>query len=131
MKEWVQELIEAVKGGDSEYFRTPSTTTGQGTGFWEAPRGALYHTEKVSNGKITDYQIIIPTTWNIAPHDADGVPGPMEQACIGVPVGDMEKPINVLRTVHSFDPCTACAVHITEPKTGKTFKTVTSPWGVK
>ena len=67
MVEWVDELIEAVKGGDSEYFRTPETITGEGMGLWEAPRGALLHTEKVNNGKITDYQIIIPTTWNIAP----------------------------------------------------------------
>lgn len=131
MVEWVDELIEAIKGGDSEYFRAPEQLTGSGTGFWEAPRGALYHTEHVNNGKITDYQIIIPTTWNIAPRDAEGTPGPMEQAVIGNPVADVEMPINVLRTVHSFDPCTACAVHITEPATGKHFETVTSPWGVK
>ena len=55
----------------------------------------------------------------------------MEEALIGVPVNDIEKPINALRTVHSFDPCTACAVHVTEPATGKSFETVTSPWGVK
>lgn len=131
MCDWVDELIEAIKGGDSEYFRSPSTITGDGTGFWEAPRGALYHTEHVNNGKITGYQIIIPTTWNIAPRNADGVPGPIEQAVIGNPVADVEMPINVLRTVHSFDPCTACAVHVTEPSTGKHFETVTSPWGVK
>ncbi len=131
MVEWVDELIEAVKSGDSEYFREPATKTGEGTGFWEAPRGALYHSEKVVNGKIKGYQIIIPTTWNAAPHNADGEPGPMEESLIGVPVGDIEKPINALRTVHSFDPCTACAVHVTEPATGKSFETVTSPWGVK
>ncbi len=131
MKEWVDELIEAVKGGDSEYFRSPETITGEGTGFWEAPRGALYHSEKVVNGKIEGYQIIIPTTWNAAPHNEKGEPGPMEQALIGLPVGDIEKPINALRTVHSFDPCTACAVHVSEPKTGKSFETVTNPWGVK
>lgn len=131
MKEWMTELIEALKSGDSEYFRKPETITGEGTGFWEAPRGALYHSEKVENGKIKGYQIIIPTTWNIAPHDENGNPGPMEQALIGVPVGDIEKPINALRTVHSFDPCTACAVHISEPATGKKFETITSPWGVK
>ncbi len=131
MVEWVDELIAAVKEGDSEYFREPETITGQGLGLWEAPRGALLHTEKVDNGKITDYQIIIPTTWNIAPRNADGVPGPMEQALIGCPVEDVDMPINALRTVHSFDPCTACAVHVTEPSTGKHFETVTSPWGVK
>ena len=131
MVEWVDELIEAIKGGDSEYFRAPETITGSGTGFWEAPRGALYHTEHVDNGKITGYQIIIPTTWNIAPRNKDGVRGPMEQALIGTPVSNVEMPINALRTVHSFDPCTACAVHVSEPATGKHFETVTSPWGVK
>lgn len=131
MKEWVNELIESIKGGDSTYFTEAETDSGEGTGMWEAPRGALYHSEKVENGKITDYQIIIPTTWNIAPIDPDGVHGPMEQALIGVPVNDVEKPINALRTVHSFDPCTSCAVHVVEPKTGKSFETVTNPWGVK
>ena len=131
MKEWVNELCEAIKSGDSEYFRAPEKSDGEGTAFWEAPRGALYHSEKVKGGKITDYQIIIPSTWNLSPHDPKGNYGPLEQALIGVPVADVEKPINALRTVHSFDPCTACAVHIVEPKTGKKFETVTSPWGVK
>ena len=131
MVEWVNELAEAIKGGDSEYFREPARLTGEGTGFWEAPRGALYHTEHVKDGKITGYQIIIPSTWNLAPINGDGEHGPLEQALIGVPVADIEKPINALRTVHSFDPCTACAVHVTERGTGKHFETVTSPWGVK
>ena len=131
MKEWVNELIEAVKSGDSEYFRAPETNTGDGSGFWEAPRGALYHSESVKDGKIQGYQIIIPSTWNLAPKNEKGQHGPLEEALIGVPVGDIEKPINALRTVHSFDPCTACSVHISEPATGKRFETVTSPWGVK
>ncbi len=131
MKVWTAELMEALASGDSDYFREPKRTTGEGTGFWEAPRGALYHSEKVVDGKIQGYQIIIPSTWNLAPMNADGVHGPLEQALIGVPVEDIEKPINALRTVHSFDPCTACAVHVTEPATGKSFETVTSPWGVK
>ena len=131
MVEWVNELAEAIKGGDSEYFREPARLTGEGTGFWEAPRGALYHSEKVVDGKIEGYQIINPSTWNLAPINGDGEHGPLEQALIGVPVADIEKPINALRTVHSFDPCTACAVHVTERGTGKHFETVTSPWGVK
>lgn len=131
MVDWVDELIEALKGGDSEYFRAPEHLTGYGCGMWEAPRGALYHDEHVDNGRITGYQIIIPTTWNIAPRNAEGVRGPMEQALIGTPVANVDAPINALRTVHSFDPCTACAVHVSEPATGKHFETVTSPWGVK
>ena len=131
MVDWVDELIEALKGGDSEYFRAPEHLTGYGCGMWEAPRGALYHDEHVDNGRITGYQIIIPTTWNIAPRNAEGVRGPMEQALIGTPVNNVHAPINALRTVHSFDPCTACAVHVSEPATGKHFETVTSPWGVR
>lgn len=131
MVDWVDELIEALKGGDSEYFRAPEHLTGYGCGMWEAPRGALYHDEHVDNGRITGYQIIIPTTWNIAPRNAEGVRGPMEQALIGTPVNNVDAPINALRTVHSFDPCTACAVHVSEPATGKHFETVTSPWGVR
>lgn len=131
MVDWVDELIEALKGGDSEYFRAPEHLTGYGCGMWEAPRGALYHDEHVDNGRITGYQIIIPTTWNIAPRNAEGVRGPMEQALIGTPVANVDAPINALRTVHSFDPCTACAVHVSEPATGKHLETVTSPWGVR
>ncbi len=131
MVQWVTELAEAIKGGDSEYFRAPERITGEGTGFWEAPRGALYHSEKVVDGKIEGYQIIIPSTWNLAPMNESGEHGPLEQALINCPVADIEKPINALRTVHSFDPCTACAVHVTERGTGKHFETVTSPWGVK
>lgn len=131
MEQWCDELIEAVKGGESAYFSAPKITTGAGTGFWEAPRGALYHSEKVTNGKIDGYQIIIPSTWNLAPRNEAGENGPLEQALIGTPIGTIEKPINALRTVHSFDPCTACAVHVSQPATGKHFETVTSPWGVK
>ena len=131
MKDWTQELVEAVSGGDSTYFTKALTDTGAGTGFWEAPRGALYHSEKVSGGKIEGYQIIIPTTWNLAPINQNGEHGPIEQALIGCPVGDIEKPINALRLVHSYDPCVSCAVHVSEPATGKHFETVTNPWGVK
>ena len=131
MEQWCDELIEAIKGGDSSYWKEPLRTTGSGTGFWEAPRGALYHSEKVTDGKIDGYQIIIPSTWNLAPRNEHGEKGPLEQGLIDCPVETIEKPINALRTVHSFDPCTACAVHVTEPATGKHFETVTSPWGVK
>ena len=131
MKDWTQELIAAVAGGDSTYFTKSLTDSGAGTGFWEAPRGALYHSEKVSGGKIEGYQIIIPTTWNLAPINQNGEHGPIEQALIGCPVGDIEKPINALRLVHSYDPCVSCAVHVSEPATGKHFETVTNPWGVK
>ena len=129
--DWIHELIECIQNGDTETFVKPERFEGEGSGMWEAPRGALYHFERIKNNKIEEYQIIIPSTWNISPRDARGVRGPMEEALVGVPVADLEKPIHALRTVHSFDPCIACAVHITEPATGKTFSTVTGPWGVK
>lgn len=129
--EWIEELIAALAGGESGFFVDPVRTTGEGAGMWEAPRGALYHFMRINNNKISDYQIIIPTTWNLAPRNADGIPGPIEQALVGVPVNDPEKPIDALRTIHSFDPCIACAVHVSEPSTGKHFETVTSPWGVR
>ena len=131
MKDWTAELIEAVKGGNASYFTEPLKDSGSGSGFWEAPRGALYHSEKVTGGKIDGYQIIIPTTWNLAPINQNGEHGPIEQALIGCPVEDIEKPINALRLVHSYDPCVSCAVHVSEPATGKHFETVTNPWGVK
>ena len=131
MVEWTMELIEAIKGGDSTTFITSNEHTGEGAGMWEAPRGALYHYMKITNDVIDKYQIIIPTTWNISPRDQNGVQGPIETSLMGVPVEDLDKPIHALRAVHSFDPCVACAVHITEPKTGKEFTTVTNPWGVR
>ncbi|MDR0347083.1 MAG: nickel-dependent hydrogenase large subunit [Coriobacteriales bacterium] len=131
MLEWINELIDAIKGGDSSTFAQAKNHTGEGAGMWEAPRGALYHYMKIDNDVIQKYQIIIPSTWNISPRDAGGAQGPMEASLIGLPVENLDKPIHALRAVHSFDPCVACAVHITEPKTGRTFSTVTSPWGVK
>ena len=126
-----QELIEALAGGDAQTFAEPKQRDGEGAGMWEAPRGALYHYEKIKNDRIEKYQAIVPSTWNISPRDAEGNMGPMEEALIGLPVDDIEKPIEALRCVHSFDPCIACAVHVTEPKTGAQFNTVTNPWGVR
>lgn len=131
MLDWIGELMEAIKGGDSKYFEPEHGQDGAGTGFWEAPRGALYHSEKVVGGHIAGYQIIIPSTWNLAPRNQQGELGPLEQSLIGIPVEDVEKPINALRTVHSYDPCTACAVHVTEPASGKHFEMISSPWGVR
>ena len=96
---------------------------------WEAPRGALLHYTNIKGNKIDNYQLVVPSTWNISPRDAKDVPGPIEQALIGCPVEDIDKPLHALRTVHSFDPCIACAVHIVEPKTGKSFQVVTTPYG--
>lgn len=84
----------------------------EGWGAMEAPRGSLGHWVRIKNGKIENYQAVVPTTWNGSPRDARGVRGPYEAALIDTPVIDPEQPIEILRTIHSFDPCMACSVHI-------------------
>jgi hydrogenase large subunit len=89
--------------------------SGSGIGLTEAPRGALGHWLSVANGRISRYQIVTPTCWNASPRDARAVPGALEQALIGTPVDDTKEPIEVLRVIHSFDPCLSCAVHVMRP----------------
>lgn len=87
-----------------------------GMGLTEAPRGALGHWMTIgSNGRIASYQIVTPTGWNASPKDDAGKKGPLEQALIGTPVADLTQPIELLRVVHSFDPCLACSVHMVRP----------------
>ena len=88
----------------------------QGWGWHEPPRGSLAHWVVIRDRKIANYQAVVPTTWNSGPRDADGQPGPYEQALVGVPVADPERPLELLRTVHSFDPCMACAVHVLDAR---------------
>jgi Ni,Fe-hydrogenase I large subunit len=85
-----------------------------GWGVTEAPRGALGHWLHVVNGKIENYQTVVPTTWNGSPRDPNGVRGPFEHALLGTPVVDPQRPLEILRTIHSFDPCMACSVHLFE-----------------
>ncbi len=96
---------------------TPSTIPQQatGVGLTEAPRGALGHWMNIENSAISRYQVVTPTNWNASPRDDEEQPGPIEAALIGVPVGDISQPIEVLRVVHTFDPCLACAVHMVRP----------------
>jgi Ni,Fe-hydrogenase I large subunit len=84
----------------------------QGVGFHEAPRGGLSHWIVIDNGRIANYQAVVPTTWNAGPRDADGHPGPYEAALVGTPLADPKQPLEILRTIHSFDPCMACAAHV-------------------
>jgi Ni,Fe-hydrogenase I large subunit len=83
-----------------------------GWGWTEAPRGALGHWIHIKDGKIANYQAIVPSTWNGSPRDASGLPGAYEAALVGIEVADPNKPLEILRTIHSFDPCMACAVHV-------------------
>ncbi len=119
---WLNELAENMKRGDYRIHDgekwDPSTwpSEAKGYGFYEAPRGALGHWVRIKNGKIANYQCVVPSTWNGSPRDAKGRRGPYEAALIGTPVADPNKPVEILRTIHSFDPCMACAVHVVDPE---------------
>ena len=86
----------------------------QGFGPHEAPRGALGHWVRIKEGKIENYQCVVPSTWNCSPRDAGGQPGAYEASLLGTPLADPEQPLEILRTIHSFDPCMACGVHIVD-----------------
>jgi [NiFe] hydrogenase large subunit/hydrogenase large subunit len=123
---WIGQLAENMKKGDlrihdnSRWEPSSWPKEAKGYGFHEAPRGALGHWVRIRDGKIENYQCVVPSTWNGSPRDAKGQRGPYEQALLGTPVADPEKPVEILRTVHSFDPCMACAVHVTDMK-GREF----------
>jgi hydrogenase large subunit len=116
IKHW-QLLFDNVLGGDTRTFVPPSFPKHavEGMGFHEAPRGTLSHWLVVKNGTIENYQAVVPTTWNASPRDADGTPGPYEASLLRNPVAQADHPLEVIRTIHSFDPCMACAVHTFDP----------------
>lgn len=111
MKSQCTALIANIAGGDLTSFNEPTFPKGelQGLGFHEAPRGILSHWLTINNGKIENYQIIAPSTWNACPRNGNDEHGPIEASLLNNPVADPERPLEVLRTVHSFDPCLACA----------------------
>ncbi len=111
-----QALMENIAKGDVKTFNKPVFPKGEvmGVGFHEAPRGVLSHWAVIKDGKIANYQAVVPTTWNAAPRNEEDSVGPYEAALLGTPIADPERPLEVLRTVHSFDPCLACAVHLTD-----------------
>jgi hydrogenase large subunit len=122
MKEFFDQLVANVKAGNTSTFTRenwePATwpASSQGVGLTEAPRGALAHWIRIKEGKIDNYQLVVPTTWNGSPRDAKGQRSSYEAALLNTPLADPEKPLEILRTVHSFDPCIACAVHLYDPE---------------
>lgn len=110
--------LAALTSGQSAYTDAPKPVSATAQGLSEAPRGALGHWLQVSNSVISKYQIITPTCWNVSPKDGAGQRGPLEQALIGLPVANVDKPIEVLRVVHSFDPCLDCATHVSRVEPG-------------
>jgi hydrogenase large subunit len=114
------DLVAAIKAGDTRTFDNskwePITwpASAQGFGFMEAPRGALGHWIVIENGKIANYQMVVPTTWNGSPRDHKGQPSAYEASLVGTPLAVPDQPLEILRTIHSFDPCMACAVHMVD-----------------
>ena len=107
-------LMANIDKEDTMTFNPPQFPSGEvrGVGFHEAPRGVLSHWIVIKDEKIKNYQAVVPSTWNSGPRNAQGAPGPYEASLVGTPVADTERPLEVLRTVHSFDPCLACAIHV-------------------
>jgi hydrogenase large subunit len=108
---WVTQL----EVGAPVFVEAEIPESSSGVGLTEAPRGALGHWIKINGQKISKYQLVVPTTWNASPRDADGVPGPIEQSIEGLPIKDENQPIEIVRAVRSFDPCLACSVHVVTP----------------
>jgi hydrogenase large subunit len=114
------DLIDTIKHGDTNTFNgdkwEPTTwpSHAEGFGYMEAPRGALGHWVVIDNGKITNYQMVVPTTWNASPRDQKEQPGAYEMSLVGTPLAKPEWPLEILRTIHSFDPCMACAIHMVD-----------------
>ncbi len=114
-EQW-QLLVNNIASGDTDTFNEPVFPKGevQGVGFHEAPRGVLSHWVVINDGKISNYQCVVPSTWNASPRDEDDKPGPYEASLMDNPIDDPEKPLEVIRTIHSFDPCLACAIHMVD-----------------
>jgi hydrogenase large subunit len=123
-------LVATIKAGDLSTANTDKWTPdtwpkeAKGVGFTEAPRGALGHWIKIKDGKIDNYQAVVPTTWNGSPRDPEGNIGAFEAALLDTPMADPEKPLEILRTLHSFDPCLACSTHVMS-EDGQDMATVT------
>ena len=112
MQTWLNQIV----AGASAFTNLGAPTSGSGIGLTEAPRGALGHWVSVATSKISKYQIVTPTCWNASPMDDAGQVGPIEKALIGTHVVDTTQPVELLRIVHSFDPCTGCSVHVMSPE---------------
>jgi len=129
MQGWYDQLIANVKAGDTKTFAEalwePASwpKQAQGAGIMEAPRGALGHWIVIEDERIANYQAVVPSTWNAGPRDPQGVPGAYEAALAhNTQLHDPKQPIEILRTIHSFDPCIACAVHLSDPETGEAIE---------
>lgn len=120
LRDDMDQLLENIKNGDQITFNSakwePETweNSAKGVGWLEAPRGALGHWIVIEDGKTKEYQAVVPSTWNATPRDSNGNIGAYEASLKGTPVADKTQPLEIIRIIHSFDPCLACAVHLTD-----------------
>lgn len=118
VESWVNELVNNIKTGDTRtWTRCDVPDQAEGRGMTEVPRGALGHWIRIEDKMIANYQAVVPSTWNCSPRDKAGQRGPYEESLIGIKLANVDQPLEILRTIHSFDPCMACAVHIIDPNT--------------
>jgi [NiFe] hydrogenase large subunit len=123
MEGWIMELVENIRKEDTRTYQPwEMPDKGMGYGLNDVARGALGHWIEIEDKKIKNYQYVVPSTWNLGPRCEKGKLGPVEEALIGTPVADPKRPIEVLRTVHSFDPCIACGVHVIDPNSNEVYK---------
>lgn len=123
MEGWIEKLKSNVSGGNKKTYQAwKMPDKGKGFGLNDVPRGALGHWIEIEGGKIKNYQYVVPSTWNLGPRDGKKQKGPVENSLIGTPIADPKRPLEVLRTVHSYDPCIACAVHVIDPHTNETYQ---------
>ena len=123
MSEWVDNLEDNISSGNTEIavdWEMPDEA--EGVGFVGAPRGALSHWIKIKGGKIENFQLVVPSTWNLGPRCNQNKMSAVEEALVGTPIADPKRPVEILRTVHSYDPCIACGVHVIDAKTNEVHK---------
>lgn len=131
MRVYYDDLVAEIKAGNTKTFDnskwepTSWPMHAEGFGYMEAPRGALGHWIVINNGKIANYQMVVPTTWNGSPRDHKDQPGAYEASLVGHTLAKPEWPLEVLRTIHSFDPCMACAIHMIDANGDKVSETAT------
>ncbi len=113
---WVDELKNNTQSDTKFWEEAQIPETGEGFGLTDVPRGALGHWINIADSKIANYQAVVPSTWNASPRDADDQRGPYEESLIGLTLADADKPLEVIRVIHSFDPCLACAIHLITPR---------------
>ena len=121
--EMLQEYKENVVSGDKKLVENCEVPDkGEGAGFVNAPGGGLSHWLVIENKKVANFQLVVPSTWTLGPRCSKGIPSAVDEALVNTPIADPKRPVEILRTVHSFDPCIACAVHVIDGRTNEVSK---------